>query len=116
MPTILLSALILVSGLQPVNLAAVNSTSQSSLTLATELSQNRPITLTVAAIAPPKELKTYKVRVTAYSSTPDQTDDTPFITASGYHVHDGVIAANFLPFGTKLTIPSVFGDKIFTVE
>lgn len=56
------------------------------------------------------------VLVTAYSSTVDQTDSTPFITASGTHVHDGTIAANFLKFGTKVKFPSLYGDKIFTVE
>ncbi len=60
--------------------------------------------------------KIYQVWVTAYSSDPAQTDSTPFITASNEHVRDGIIAANFLPFGTKLKIPAVFGDKIFTVE
>jgi len=56
------------------------------------------------------------VVITAYSSTPDQTDDTPFITASGTHVRDGIVAANFLPIGTKIQIPELFGDKIFVVE
>jgi 3D (Asp-Asp-Asp) domain-containing protein len=56
------------------------------------------------------------VLVTAYSSTVDQTDSTPFITASGTHVHDGTIAANFLKFGTKVKFPSLYGDKIFIVE
>ena len=56
------------------------------------------------------------VTLTAYSSTVDQCDDTPFITANGTHVHDGTIAANFLKFGTKVRIPEYFGDKIFTVE
>ncbi len=56
------------------------------------------------------------VILTAYSSTPDQTDDTPFITASNTCVHDGIVAANFLAFGTKVKIPSLFGDKVFTVE
>ena len=54
--------------------------------------------------------------VTAYSSTPDQTDDTPFITASGSHVRDGIIAANFLSIGTKVRFPTMYGDKIFVVE
>lgn len=54
--------------------------------------------------------------ITAYSSTRDQTDSTPFITASGVRVRDGVMAANFLPFGAKVRIPTLFGDKIFTVE
>jgi 3D (Asp-Asp-Asp) domain-containing protein len=61
-------------------------------------------------------VKKLKVVITAYSSTPDQTDDTPFITASGKHVEDGIIANNLLPFGTKVRIPSLYGYKIFTVE
>lgn len=54
--------------------------------------------------------------ITAYSSTPWQTDNTPFITAAGTAVKDGVIANNLLPFGTEVKIPSLFGNKIFTVE
>ena len=56
------------------------------------------------------------VTVTAYSSTPDQTDASPFITANGTWVHDGTLAANFLPFGTKVRLPDYSGDKIYTVE
>ncbi len=55
------------------------------------------------------------VIVTAYSSTVDQTDSTPFITASGIVVHDGVVAANFLKFGTKVRFPSLYGEKVFVV-
>lgn len=68
---------------------------------------------------PKNELKlisAHTVMATAYSSTPDQTDDTPFITASGTTVRDGIIATNFLPFGTLVKIPHLFGDKIFVVE
>jgi len=61
-------------------------------------------------------LATKKIVVTAYSSTPDQTDDTPFITASNKVVEDGIVACNFLAFGTKLRLPELFGDKIFVVE
>ena len=60
--------------------------------------------------------KTYHVTATAYSSTPDQTDDSPFITASGTYVRDGIVAANFLPLGTLIKIPDLYGDKIFIVE
>lgn len=63
-----------------------------------------------------KTIKVIKVLVTAYSSTADQTDDTPFITASGKFVEDGIIANNMLPFGTKIKIPKLYGDKVFTVE
>jgi 3D (Asp-Asp-Asp) domain-containing protein len=54
--------------------------------------------------------------VTAYSSTPDQTDDSPFITANGSWVHDGTLAANFLRFGTKVRLPDYSGDKVYVVE
>lgn len=76
----------------------------------------------VLAVRPITTLKTYKpkkfytVSATGYSSTPEQTDHTPFITASGIHVRDGVIAANFLPFGTIIKIPDLFGNKTFVVE
>ena len=56
------------------------------------------------------------VLVTAYSSTPDQTDSTPFITASGSYVRDGIVACNFLSFGTYVRFPDMYGDKIFVVE
>lgn len=60
--------------------------------------------------------KTLYVIATGYSSTPDQTDSSPFITANGSYVYDGLIAANFLRFGTELRIPDYFGDRVFTVE
>jgi 3D (Asp-Asp-Asp) domain-containing protein len=69
-----------------------------------------------ATSATEKAIKKFQVVVTAYSSTPDQTDDSPFITASGKFVEDGIIANNMLPFGTKVMIPKLYGDKIFTVE
>ena len=58
----------------------------------------------------------YKIRVTAYSSTYDQCDSNPFITASGTHVHDGTLAANCMPFGAKVRLPDIYGNKIFIVE
>ena len=71
-----------------------------------------------AASAYPASLATKKIQVlvTAYSSTPDQTDSSPFITADGSYVHDGIVAANFLPFGTAIKIPQIYGNKIFFVE
>lgn len=59
---------------------------------------------------------TFRVVTTGYSSTPDQTDASPFITANGTRVHDGTLAANFLPFGTKVKFPEYTGDKVFIVE
>jgi len=58
----------------------------------------------------------YTVSVSGYSSEVAQTDANPFITASGTHVRDGVVAANMFPIGTVLKMPSLYGDKIFIVE
>ena len=63
-----------------------------------------------------KPQRTMRVLATAYSSTVDQCDSTPFITANGTHVHDGTLAANFLKFGTTVKFPTLYGDKIFIVE
>jgi len=68
------------------------------------------------SINTPVLIQVKKVFATAYSSTPDQTDGDPFITASGTYVYDGVLAANFLSFGTRVRVPEIFGDKIFIVE
>lgn len=65
---------------------------------------------------PEKVVRTIRVVVTAYSSTPEQTDDTPFITAAGTPVREGIVAANFLPMGTKIKLPGIYGDRIFVVE
>jgi 3D (Asp-Asp-Asp) domain-containing protein len=73
--------------------------------------------LPTVANKPPPPSKEHRVfKTSAYSSTPDQTDATPFITASGTTVHDGTVANNCLPIGTQIRIPDHFGDKIFVVE
>ncbi len=64
----------------------------------------------------PKVIRKLPVVVTAYSSSPLETDNTPYITAAGTWVRDGVVANNYLPIGTKIKIPELFGDKIFIVE
>ena len=64
----------------------------------------------------PEAVQKMKVIITAYSSTEDQTDSDPFITAAGTQVRDEIIANNLLPFGTKIRIPELYGDKIFIVE
>ncbi|MBI5732137.1 MAG: 3D domain-containing protein [Candidatus Magasanikbacteria bacterium] len=57
-----------------------------------------------------------KTVVTAYTSSPEETDETPFITASGNYAQFGVAAANFLPLGTQIRLPRLFGEQIFVVE
>jgi 3D (Asp-Asp-Asp) domain-containing protein len=70
--------------------------------------------LPIANVRPAR--RTLRLAVTAYSSTVDQTDSDPFTTASGTTVSDGTVAYNFLPFGTQVRFPDIFGDKIFIVE
>jgi 3D (Asp-Asp-Asp) domain-containing protein len=55
-----------------------------------------------------------KVRVLslAYSSTLDQTDANPYITANGARVGPGTMAANFLPLGTSVRI----GNMIYVIN
>lgn len=77
------------------------------------ISNNAGVSAVQAAEAPLCRVK--QVWVTAYTSVPEETDDTPFVTANNTLVGDGIIAANFLPFGTKVQIPAIFGDRIFTV-
>lgn len=60
--------------------------------------------------------KTINVLITAYSSCPFETDDTPFLTANGSTVADGIVANNSLPFGTEIRIPELYGNKVFVVQ
>jgi len=72
--------------------------------------------LPIPSPTPEKVVSRIRVVVTAYSSTPAQTDDTPFITAAGTQVREGIVAANFLPIGTKIKLPDLYGNRIFVVE
>jgi 3D (Asp-Asp-Asp) domain-containing protein len=119
MITYLLAAAIAASVLNP---TTVSMAGQTGATL-TQAGPNDQIhlvrqapTAPVEAKADPQAAYTRKAWITAYSSSPDETDDTPFITAMGTATRDGVVATNFLPFGTKVKIPSLFGDKVFVVE
>lgn len=64
--------------------------------------------------------KIMQLTVTAYNSEPGQTDDTPCFTANNFnlceHGIEDSVAINSLPFGTKLRIPEVFGDRVFVVR
>lgn len=72
-------------------------------------------------LSSPSDVQTEVVRViqvlvTGYSSSISETDNTPTITANGSTVKDGIAANNLLPFGTKVKLPEIFGDKVFEVE
>ena len=107
--------------LPPLIIKSLSATDPVVADLADNLAieKSEEITL-VAPIKEIKVIKTYQVPVTAYSSTPDQTDGDPCTTANGFNVclhnQEDVVAANFLKFGTKVRIPEHFGDQIFTVQ
>ncbi|MDP3982228.1 MAG: hypothetical protein Q8P70_01640 [bacterium] len=65
---------------------------------------------------PERVVKTMNIVITAYASLPNQTWGNPFLTAKETYVREGIVAANFLPFDTKIRIPELFGDRIFVVE
>jgi 3D (Asp-Asp-Asp) domain-containing protein len=60
--------------------------------------------------------ETFTATITAYSSEPGQTDDTPFISADGNYVYDGLMACpRRYPFGTKVMVNYTNDtQKIFT--
>ncbi len=64
----------------------------------------------------PKVIRKVNAIITAYSSSPLETDDSPYLTAAGTWVKDGIIANNYFSMGTKIRIPELYGDKIFVVE
>lgn len=80
----------------------------------------------LASSSPATSTKSIKVvresthTMTAYNSEAGQTDDSPCITANGFNVCEhgieDTIAANFLPLGTKVKIPDLYGDRIFVVR
>lgn len=80
------------------------------------LNEPTAVVIDELSVVPNEVADVKELWVTAYSSTPEETDDTPFITASGSYVRDGIVATNLLPFGTKVKIPEHFGDKVFIVE
>ena len=59
---------------------------------------------------------------TAYSSDFRQTDSTPCITANMFNIceapepQQNIIANNCLRFGTRVSLPDIFGDRIFIVK
>lgn len=63
-------------------------------------------------VEPIKVVRTVKMIATAYTASPDETDDTPHITAAGTRTREGIVANNMLKFGTKVRI----NGKVYTVE
>ncbi len=121
---IFLIALGAITVLMPVFELAVQNANESANNQESPFDQEKLAFLDESALLPVSdpgapELKVVKkmpVVITAYSSSVWETDSTPFITASNTEVRDGIIANNYLPFGTKIRIPEIYGNKIFVVE
>ena len=80
------------------------------------IQRNSILAITEPSNPEAQAIRKIRVVITGYSSSPWETDDTPYITAAGTWVRDGIVANNYLPFGTEVRIPELFGDKIFVVE
>lgn len=67
-----------------------------------------------------KPVKRIIVSASAYNSEAAQTDASPCITANGFNVcehgKEDIIATNMFPFGTKIVIPSLDPNKVYTVS
>jgi 3D (Asp-Asp-Asp) domain-containing protein len=77
---------------------------------------NAPDLTTPVEYSDEPAVRTIRVPISAYNSEPGQTDSSPFTTADGSQVRDGIVAANFLPHGTRIRIPDQFGNKVFEVH
>lgn len=89
-----------------------------ALMIAAMQNQTRPHgDLPVSAAAAPR--RTFTIPISAYTSESAQTDATPCIAARGFDLcendEENVVAANFLPMGTKVRIPELYGTRVFTV-
>lgn len=88
----------------------------SNLTISPLIAENEPIPENNNFLQPSLLKKVMFLTITGYSSSYDETDADPWTTAYNTPVRVGIAASNILPFGTKIKIPSLFGDKIFIVE
>ena len=116
-----------------ISISLINSMINPNLVKAAESTSTTPVAAVAETtvpvepapepVIPAKWSKT--VVATAYSSEAAQTDSTPCIPAMWkfdlceYFAKTGIedtIAANFLPLGTKVRFPALYGDKIFVVR
>jgi hypothetical protein len=106
--TFVLTLAILAQIVAPLKAQAIDSTKMLAISQKTStVAVADTLTTPGAEIVVPETPKPNKVVagvLTAYSSTPDQTDSDPFTAASGKQVYLGMVANNCLPFGTKLKI------------
>lgn len=64
-------------------------------------------TFVITVKADSENVQTMQAEVSAYTSSVEETDDTPFITASGVKTRPGIVANNCLEFGTRVVIGGV---------
>jgi len=106
------------------NLEKIQKFSDENRDKTREIEQFGPIKSKIKVKAPiikQRRAEAVKIReITAYNSEASQCDATPCITANGFnlckHGVEDTVAANFLPFGSKIKIPDLYGDKIFIVR
>ncbi len=127
--TVAIAALLLSSTpVEAISVSEATTTARSFFTsIFSEVKAKDANTFPVAEDKPVK--KTMAVRLSFYSSDPNQTDSTPCIPADGSDLcimaQEGLtdaIAANFLPLGTTVRFKDtvidgvMFPEKIFTVR
>jgi len=64
----------------------------------------------------PEIIRRIRVIVTGYSSSIQETQGDPFVTASGEKVREGIVANNLLNFDSKIRLPELFDNKEFIVK
>ena len=94
----------------------INSIIEKSMVLAKNKENNHlPDNKTITEVS-----YTLNVVLTAYNSEVGQCDDTPCITANGFNLckngKEDSIAMNGIKMGTRVRIPSLFGEKVFIVR
>jgi 3D (Asp-Asp-Asp) domain-containing protein len=85
-----------------------------------DIGSQEPQTKHLPANKSAEEKRSLYVSLTAYSSSIDECQGDPCITANGFNLcrqkQKDTIATNRLPLGTKVQIPELYGDKVFVVR
>ncbi len=106
---------------EELNNEAITLYNDNSLIASSTPTHHKPQVL-ATQVEEKEEIQRMWVRLSAYAPLDPNAKEgmcfsgNPMITASGTRSREGIVATNFLPFGTKIRIPSIFGDRIFTVE
>lgn len=102
------------------DMVITNDSLSKDVIMDSEAAKVKTVADEVASTSEEIVVRTSTHTMTAYNSEVGQTDDSPCTTANGFNVckHgiEDTIAANFLPMGTKVKIPELFGDRVFVVR